>query len=202
MTFQKIVDWEKIYERQQIVKQLFVCDEFPPGVAIFPRQVFRKAFDTHLFLTFNDWFDNSIDHQYLQSFVRLLGDKFYYADVPSCYLLNPVKFSVDCSHSDFVTGFNYALSDDRTNPQNLGLRLSPTSLIYSDSQTWAMASDLTHNIVIVGLEAKAVESFQTAFDGNYFDIHEVIRRLEEFMSVLSKDKATMDSTESLIQRYL
>lgn len=194
--FQRIASYEGIYARHQAERNLFEVDAFVPGYAAFPQQVFHKLFSRNFFLDFNDWFNESDDYARLQTFLQQLEEPFCYASVPLFYLLNPVQFSPACSHSDFVNGFTYNSADNQNDPASgVGLRLSSQTFIYGESQTWAMVSDLTHNIIIVGLDESAVPSFESSFADQYYDIRQVIANLE------AAQGAKMDDATSLIARY-
>ncbi len=179
--FKKIVDFEEIYERQEIAKILFNLELFKPGTTTFPQQVFNKKFHSYFFLQFNDWFNLPGDYDCLRHFVGLIKDHFYYADVPGYYLLNPMMFSANCSHQEFIDGFTYSFNDDTNYPaKNIGLRLSSQNFFYGENQTWAMVSDMTNNIVIVGLECNYVDDFKSAFADKYFTIEKVMENVEEY----------------------
>jgi hypothetical protein len=201
--FQIIADSEEIYRQQQIAQALFDLELFRPRVTAFPQQVFRKKFDRHLFLHFNDWFHDAADYQQLQQFVKLLGDEFFYMAAPHFYLLNPVKFSVNCSHAEFISGSTYSDDEElRHLAENIGLRLSPENFFYSDSQTWVMVSDLTNNVMIVGLMENAIDPFQVAFAGKYFDIQVVLKNIEEFINQIKEpdtELTILDSADPNIQ---
>jgi hypothetical protein len=51
------------------------------------------------------------------------------------------------------------------------LQINPTRFWFGASADWAMVSDLTNNIIIVGLDHDAVLNFRADFDGKYFDIN-------------------------------
>jgi hypothetical protein len=195
--FKLTTDFADIYKHQQITNSLFKVELFSPQNALFPKQVFRKVFDKYLFLSFNDWFDELEDYEKLHDFCQLVKEHFFYADAPSFYLLNPVKFSSDCTHLDFVNGFTYVSKDGEAehSAKNIGLRLSPETFIYGESLTWAMLNDLTHNIIIVGLDDIVLDAFKSSFHGKYFDIHEVIRKLETFQG------GKMDNAGQVIKTY-
>jgi hypothetical protein len=192
--FKLISDPVDIYQQQQVEKSLFEMDLFNPQNALFPEQVFRKKFDKYFFLDFNDWFNEKEDYKRLQEFCQLIKEPFFFATAPTFYLLNPVKFPLDCTHIDFVKGFTYVFDDEHL-ARNIGLRLSPETFIYGESLSWAMVNDLTHNFVIVGLDNSILNSFDSSFHEKYFDIHEVINKLENFQG------SKMDNAEKTILTY-
>jgi hypothetical protein len=195
--FKLITDFREIYQCQQSAKAVFNLDLFNPQNALFPQQVFRKQFSNYLFLDFNDWFSENEDYKKLQGFCQGIKELAFFADAPIFYLLNPVRFSSDCAHSDFVKGFTYAFDHEAAEhpAQNIGLRLSPETFLYGESLNWAMVNDLTHNLIIVGLEGSALDAFKASFHERYFDIHEVIRKLEAFQG------GRMDGAEQVIKTY-
>ena len=193
--YEKLISIEDVYHQQQVEKTLFEIEQFKPEYAVFPKQVFRKRFSHYLFLTFNDWFNNGEDYSHLQRFLQALNESVFFASAPVFHLLNPVKFTADCSHQDFVKGFTYSFDGKPSSPADgVGLRLSSQSLMYGESQAWAMVHDLTHNLIIVGIEDEAYSHFKTSFSKS-FDIHGAIKQLE-----LSQG-ATMDNTQPVIATY-
>jgi hypothetical protein len=195
-TVKKITEIEEIYQHQRMQGSLFSLDLFNPQFAVFPRHVFSTKFDAYRFLHFNDWFDRQDDFDYLIEFIELAGESEFFAACPPFCLLSPVKFSVDCSHSEFVKGFTYNWDAHSEHPANgIGLRMSPQTFMYGTNQAWAMVNDLTHDIVIVGLKTSVQTAFESAFSGKYFTIQGVVQKLEEFQG------AAMDNAEQCIQAY-
>jgi hypothetical protein len=195
--FKFINNSKEIYQCQQAAKAVFNLDLFNPQNALFPRQVFRKHFSSHLFLDFNDWFNEDKDYKKLQGFCQGIKEPTFFADAPTFYLLNPVQFSANCTHADFVKGFTYTFDREIAEhpAQNIGLRLSSETFLYGESLTWAMVNDLTHNVIIVGLESSVLDVFKSSFHERYFNIHEVIHRLEAFQG------GRMDGAEQVIKAY-
>ncbi len=195
--FKLITDFREIYQCQQTAKAVFNLDRFNPQNALFPQQVFHKQFGNYLFLDFNDWFNDGVDYEKLQGFCQGIKERSFVADAPTFYLLNPARFSLDCTHADFVKGFTYAFDNETAEhpAKNIGLRLSPETFLYGESLTWAMVNDLVHNFIIVGLENSVLDTFKSSFHERYFDIHEVISRLEAFQG------GRMDGAEQTVQAY-
>lgn len=192
--FKIIFDAQEVYECQKIAKSLFRIDLFSPQSALFSQQVFHKNFNKYLFLDFNDWFCDDEDYKRLQLFCQEVKETSFVSDAPSFYLLNPVRFSIDCTHSDFINGFTYVF-DGEHSAKNIGLRISPETFIYGESLSWAMVNDLTHNIIIVGLDDSILDSFKSNFHEKYFDICKVVENLEAFHG------GKMDNAERAIATY-
>ena len=58
-----------------------------------------------------------------------------------------------------------------------------------------MVNDLTHNFIIVGLDNSVLSYFESSFNDKYFDIHEVVKKLEAFQG------SRMDNAEITISTY-
>jgi hypothetical protein len=192
-----ITEYREIYEFQKVAHSIFYLDRFNPQTVVFSQQVFRKAFGAYLFLRFNNWFNDPADYQRLQDFCQIIQEPTFVADAPPFYLLNPVQFTVGCPHGVFVGGFTYHADHDQINHLacGIGLRTSPETFIYGESGRWAMVNDLTHDLIIVGLESSVLEAFQASFQGQFFDIHGAIGQLEESQG------AKMDRAKAAIATY-
>ncbi|MEY4904024.1 MAG: hypothetical protein RLZZ292_1839 [Bacteroidota bacterium] len=187
-------------------EKLFNLELFSPEFAVFPKMVFKQQFDYHYFLTFNDWFDDAYEYKMLQMFLEAINEPFLYCAVPDFEQCPTLKIDVSKSHAHFKS--RYLMEDQPEHScANIGLRISPTGFWYGESTDWAMVSDLTNNIMIVGLQHDAAMNFRADFGGNFFGIEQVIQNMEEFHHTIMKSRnpdaafAEMDDKLEILERY-
>lgn len=168
--------------------------------------VFNENFDCHYFLTFNDWFNKKQDHKMLQSFLMSIKESYLYCSVPHFHNCPDVVIDIAKPHPYFVD--KYLTKDCNPNERNeIGLRISPTGFWYGNGLQWAMVSDLTNNIIIIGLKKTVVTDFKKIFSGKYFGIKKVIADMEDFQLSIERNvnadaiKQEMDNKAIIIERY-
>ncbi|MFM2266821.1 MAG: hypothetical protein RL757_262, partial [Bacteroidota bacterium] len=82
-------------------KKLFNLPLFNPNTTVFPKMVFKKKFDAHLFMNLEDWFNNEEDYRDLQCFLQAINEPYLYCAVPDCYHCSDLKFDISKTHSEF-----------------------------------------------------------------------------------------------------
>lgn len=175
-TVKVIYDEPGIFKCQVIERRIFNLDLFNTECAVFPRQVFNHRFDSYRFMVFNDWFNAAADYGSLISFLNFIGETDFYASCPHPFLVNPVAFTSEATHEEFKKGLRYGEDKEHYSKDIL---TSPETFYYGESGKWAVVLDITNNIVVVGLKAKTVDSFESAFEGKFFDTKGVISWLTE-----------------------
>jgi hypothetical protein len=185
-----------------IKNRLFNLELFNPDFAVFPQQVFKGKFDKYLFMNLEDWFNNEDDFNCLHFFLESVNEPYLYCSMPGFYNLPDIKIDHRKGYKHFIDEYTFA------NDQNqIGLRISPTGFWYGENLDWAIVSDLTNNIYIVGLKNHAALNFKADFSGQYFDIHQVIKNMEDANFILGKSEnphfeyAEMTNKAEIIERY-
>jgi hypothetical protein len=187
-------------------EKIFNLHLFNQKFAVFPQQVFREIFDFHYFMNFNDWFSHEDDFIALKIFLEALNEPYLYCAVPEFYNCPDLKIDMSLGLEIFESEYLLRNYDGHIN-QNIGLRICPEALWYGESGDWAMVSDFTNDIVIVGCKSDAALNFRADFDGKYFGIEKVIQNMEEFQYELQKTNnplakyAEMDNKQSIIEAY-
>jgi hypothetical protein len=179
-----IAKFEELMSQLTMKKALFNLELFNPKTTVFPKMVFKKKFDTHLFMNLEDWFNNAEDYNDLQCFMQAINEPYLYCAVPDFYNFPDLKFDISKSHAEFVAAYT-TNKKDKTNP--LGMRNSPEGFWYGQSGDWAIVSDLMNNIYIVGLNRDAALNFKADFPDKYFDANEYIKRQLKANSILGND---------------
>jgi hypothetical protein len=185
-----------------IKNQLFNLELFNPDFAVFPKQVFKEKFDEYLFMNLEDWFNNENDFNCLHFFLEAINEPYLYCAVPAHHNLSDLKIDHNKGCQHFIDEYTFA-----GKPNEIGLRISPTGFWYGESLDWAIVSDLTNNIFIVGLKNHAALNFKADFSGQHFDIHEVVKRTEEANFILGKNEnpdfeySEMLNKMEILQRY-
>jgi len=169
-----IYDEPGIFKCQVIERRLFNLDLFNTEIAVFPQQVFNRHFDYYRFMVFNDWFANDYDN--LTAFLNSTKETKFYASCPPPFLVNPVAFTSKATHEEFQQGIRYGHNKDHYSKDIL---TSPSTFYYGENDRWAIVLDITNNLVIVGLETTTVNSFESAFEGKFFDVEGVIDWMTE-----------------------
>jgi|GEM_PF-3632332 hypothetical protein len=190
----KLESLEEVQHYQKLERAIFNLDAFTPEKAAFPQQVFNKKFDGIYFLNFNDWFHAEDDFAKLIAFLQGIGSESFYASCPPFYGLNAIQIPVNASHKAYIEYHTYALEDGSVG-KGVGIRKSPEAFYYDDTQNWAMVGDLTHDILIVGLDDAVKEDFLEVFGNEAGDIDSVVNRLETFQGAL------LDNKERVVQMY-
>jgi hypothetical protein len=183
--------------------KLFNLKLFTPEVAVFPKQVFKKKFDVHLFMNLEDWFNNAEDYNDLRCFLEAINEPYLYCAVPDCFGCPDFRIETSKKHADFVAAYTRN-SNDATDA--LGMRMSPTGFWYGQSEDWAMVSDLTNNIYIVGLDFAAALNFKADFPEKYFDVHQYLQREIDINAKLGiavnlTDKKVRRRYDEVVKRY-
>ncbi len=171
-------------------EEIFNLELFNPKLTVFPKMVFKKKFDTHLFMNLEDWFNNADDYRDLQCFMQAINESYLYCAVPNFHNCPDLKWDISKSHAEFKEA--YMAKSNETN-EYLGLRISAEGFWYGDSGDWAIVSDLINNIYIVGLNNDAALNFKADFPDKYFDSQEQIRRQLDFNSILGNEIDTKNS---------
>jgi hypothetical protein len=172
-----------------IKKTLFNLELFNPKTTVFPKMVFNKKFDTHLFMNLEDWFDNAEDYRDLQCFMQAINEPFLYCAVPDFHKMPDLKFDISKSHAEFVAAYMSKTNDVN---DDLGMRLSAEGFWYGQSGDWAIVSDLLNNVFIVGLNRDAALNFKADFPDKYFDAHEYLKRELNLNAILGNEIDTKD----------
>ncbi len=166
-------------------EKLFNLHLFNPKFAVFPQQVFKEKFDFHYFMYFNGWFNDAPDFDLLRVFLEAINEPFLYCSVPDFYNCPDIAIDMSLGHSNFVSQYLMEGYTGHIN-QHIGLRISPEGFWHGKSCDWAMVSDVTNDIIMVGLKADAALNFRADFEGKYFDIKQVIQNMEEFEFTMKK----------------
>ncbi len=166
-----IYDEPGIFRCQIIERRLFDLDLFNTERAVFPRQAFKRRFDSYRFMIFNDWFHSLEDYDSLITFLKSIGENTFYASCPPPFLVNPVAFTIDATHEQFQQGIRYGNNKENYSKDIL---TSPASFYYGERDQWAIVLDISNNLVIIGLEATALDDFESVFEGKIFDVQRVI----------------------------
>jgi hypothetical protein len=187
-------------------EKLFNLPLFNPEFAVFPKMVFKEVFDYHYFMFSNHWFDSEEDFNMLRIFMEAINEPYLYCAVPDFDNCPDLKIDMSLGHVNFKS--QYLMQDQAEHPyHNIGLRISSTGFWWGDSGDWAMVSDLTNNIMIVGCKPDVSLNFRADFGGKYFGIEKVIQNMEEFHHILEKRQnpevkyAEMDGKLEVIERY-
>jgi hypothetical protein len=101
---------------------LFNLNLFNPKTTVFPKMVFKKKFDTHLFMNIEDWFNNAGDFNDLRCFLQAINEPYLYCAVPDFYNCPDLKIDTTKSHAEFVVAYT-TNKKDKNNP--IGMRISP-----------------------------------------------------------------------------
>jgi hypothetical protein len=185
-----------------IKNQLFDLELFNPDFSVFPKQVFKEKFDEYLFMNLEDWFNNEADFNCLHFFLEAINEPHLYCSVPEFFQLPDLKIDHNKGYQHFIDEYTFA-----GKPNEIGLRISPTGFWYGESLDWAIVSDLTNNMFIVGLKSHAALNFKADFSGQYLGIHQVIKNMEEANFILGKSEnpdfeyAEIDNKNEVILRY-
>jgi hypothetical protein len=169
--------------------KLFNLKAFNRKTTVFPKMVFKKKFDVHLFMNLEDFFNNAEDYNDLQCFMQAINEPYLHCAVPKFYDFPDLTFDISKSHTEFVAAYT-ANPKDKNDP--LGMRNSPEGFWYGDSGDWAIVSDLINNIYIVGLNRDAALNFKADFPNKYFDANEYIKRSLNANSILGNNIDTVD----------
>jgi hypothetical protein len=197
---------ESIQISDFIKNQLFNLELFNSDFAVFPNQVFKEKFDEYLFMNLEDWFNNEDDFNCLHFFLEAVNEPFLYCAVPEFYKIPDLKINHAKGYQHFIDEYTFT-NKATSNEYEIGLRISPIGFWFGESLDWAIVSDLTNNIYIVGLKRDAALNFKADFSGKYFDIHQLIKNLEEANFVLGKaenpnfELAEMDNKAEIIEQY-
>jgi hypothetical protein len=81
-----------------IKEQLFNLELFNSDFAAFPKMVFKKVFDCHCFMRFNDWFCDVEDYRMLQVFLMAINEPVLYCAVPEFYNCSDVAIDLTKTH--------------------------------------------------------------------------------------------------------
>jgi hypothetical protein len=187
-----------------IKTQLFNLHLFNPDFTVFPKQVFKEPFDEYVFMNLEYWFNNEGGYNCLRHFLQAVNEPYLYCAVPDFYNCPDLKIDSNKTHAEFL--YEYLLVKSNTK-NTTGLRISPTGFWYGKNLDWAIVSDLTNNIYIVGLKYDAALNFKADFAGKFFDIHQWTKRAEEANYILGKSNnpgfkyTAMDNKEEIIERY-
>jgi hypothetical protein len=184
------MNWTTNKTQLMMKKTLFNLKLFNPKTTAFPKMVFNKKFDTHLFMNLEDWFNNAEDFNDLRCFMQAINEPYLYCSVPDFYKYPDLKFDMSQSHAEFVAAYT-SNPKDKNDP--LGMRNSPEGFWYGESGDWAIVSDLINNIFIVGLNRHAALNFKADFPDKYFDANEYIKRQLKSNSILGNDIDTNDA---------
>ncbi len=187
-----------------IKTQLFNLHLFNPDCTVFPKQVFKEPFDEYVFMNLEDWFNNQDDYTCLRHFLQAINEPYLYCAVPGYCNCPDLKIDITKTHREFLDGYLLANTGDKN---GIGLRISPTGFWYGQSLDWAMVSDVTNNIYIVGLMYDAALNFKADFAGRFFDIHQYLKREEQANFILGKSNdpgckySAMDNKKEIIDWY-
>jgi hypothetical protein len=135
-------------------------------------------------------------------FLEAINERNLYCAVPKCYQLPDLKIEHGRGYQHFINEYTFA-----NQLNEIGLRISPTGFWYGESLDWAIVSDLTNNIYIVGLKHDAALNFKADFSGQYFDIHQVIKNMEEANLIFGKvenldfEFTKIDNKVGIIEQY-
>jgi hypothetical protein len=183
---------------------LFNLSLFNPNFAVFPQQVFKEPFDEYLFMNLEDWFNNESDYNFLCFFLQANNEPYLHCAVPNLYHCPDLKIDITAPHAAFI---NEYLLKSTEGELGIGLRISPIGFWYGQSLDWAIVSDLTNNIYIVGLKHQAALNFKANFAGRFFDIHHLLAKMKETNFLLGKRNnpdfkyTEMENKDEIINRY-
>jgi hypothetical protein len=179
-------------------KTLFNLELFNLKRAVFPKMVFKKKFDTHLFMNLEDWFNNAEDYRDLQCFLQAINEPYLYCSVPDIYNCPDIKIEITKSHAEFVAAYT-TNKKDKNNP--IGMRISPEGFWYGKSGDWAIVSDVINNVFIVGLTHDAALNFKADFPDKYFDTHAYVERELNMYAQLS-DGDGVDTNNTSVKAWI
>ncbi len=165
-------------------EKLFNLHLFNLNKTVFPKMVFKKKFDTHLFMNLEDWFNQKEDYRDLQCFLQAINEPYLYCAVPDVYNCEDLKFDITKTHTEFVAAYT---TDKKYQNNPIGLRVSPEGFWYGENGDWAIVSDLINNIFIVGLNKHAALNFKADFPNKYFDAQEYINRKLKSNAILGNN---------------
>jgi hypothetical protein len=195
-----IAKFEELMSQITMKKALFNLELFNPKTTVFPKMVFRKKFDTHLFMNIEDFFNNAEDFRDLQCFMQAINEPYLYCAVPDFLKIPDLKFDISKSHAEFVAAY-MSNPKDKTDP--LGRRHSAEGFWYGQNGDWAIVSDLINNVFIVGLNRDAALNFKADFPDKYFDAQVYIKRQLNANRALENKIDTSDkSVEEWINVFL
>lgn len=183
---------------------LFNLSLFNPKTTVFPKQVFNEPFDEYLFMNLEDWFNKEDDYNCLCIFLQAINETYLYCSVPDFYHCPDLKITVTTPHASFIDAY---VLKSAGNEAGVGLRISPAGFWYGQSMDWAMVSDLTNNIYIVGLKRDAALNFKADFAGRFFDIHQLLTKMEKTNFLLGKSNDPdfkyqhMENKDKIIKDY-
>jgi len=178
---------------RSLERTLFRLDDFTRETALFPKPLFAKSWDYVGFLPFNDWFSSETEFAKLQQFLRASGNETFISAAPPVYDVPAVETGIDATVSEYNEEHAMtSVPDERL--RGTGLRISPEVLYYDRQGRWAMVADLTHNLLICGMDQAVVVHFQAAF-GNVKDTAMLISELESY------NDGVLDQRESLLANY-
>jgi hypothetical protein len=186
-----------------IKKALFNLELFNPKTTVFPKMVFKKKFDMHLFMNLEDWFRNPEDYRDLQCFMQAINEPFLYCSVPNFHKIPDLTFDISKSHAEFVAAY---MSNPKDKNDPIGMRNSAEGFWYGQNGDWAIVSDFMNNVFIVGLNRDAALNFKADFPDKYFDATEHIQRQLKANSILGNKIDTVsadvkDWIEGFIKMY-
>jgi hypothetical protein len=121
-------------------------------------------------------------------FLEAINERNLYCAVPKCYQLPDLKIEHGRGYQHFINEYTFA-----NQLNEIGLRISPTGFWYGESLDWAIVSDLTN--------------FKADFSGQYFDIHQVIKNMEEANLIFGKvenldfEFTKIDNKVGIIEQY-
>jgi hypothetical protein len=171
-----------------IKKALFNLELFNQKTTVFPKMVFKKKFDMHLFMNLEDWFSNPEDYRDLQCFMQAINEPFLYCSVPNFHKIPDLTFDISKSHAEFVAAY---MSNPKDKNDPIGMRNSAEGFWY---------------VFIVGLNRDAALNFKADFPDKYFDATEHIQRQLKANSILGNKIDTVsadvkDWIEGFIKMY-
>jgi hypothetical protein len=187
-----------------IKTQLFNLHLFNPDFTVFPQQVFKEPFDEYAFMNLEDWFNNEDDYNCLRYFLQAINEPYLYCAVPEYCNCPDLKIDTTKNHKEFLDEYLLANTGDKN---EIGLRISPAGFWYGQSLDWAMISDVTNHIYIIGLKHDAALNFKADFAGQCFTIEQIIKNIEAANFILNKNDdpdfeyVEMDNKKEIIERY-
>lgn len=173
-----VSDNNLIFEYQKIERKLYDLDNFNPKTTAFPKPLFKKKFDKIVSLKSNDWFHSELDFNNLVAFVKSIGSDTFIASCSPYNLIAPIEVPVSASLEEYVDSHSYK-SVEGHQFQGVGIRKSLETFYYDKSAKWAIVSDLTNDITIVGLEKNIVKDFKKAFEGRFTAIQLLSKKLSK-----------------------
>ncbi len=115
--------------------------------------------------------------------MQAINEPWLYCAVPDFYNCPDLKIDSNKTHAEFV--HDYCLKNT-IYESGVGLRISPTGFWYGQTLDWAIVSELTNNIYIVGLKHDAALNFKADFAGRFFDIYQYLKREEQANFIVEK----------------